>query len=547
MEELTPSGHRTRWLGMAMMALGVSMIIVDATIVNVAIPSIIRELELSLVDAEWVTTIYSLVFAAFLITLGRIGDARGRKRILLAGLVVFVVASMLAGRAPNGGLLIAARLLQGFGGAMILPATLSIVNATFRGRERAVAFGIWGSVIGGMAAIGPLLGGWLTTAHSWRWAFYINLPIGIVAFAGIMIWVADSRDESGSRGFDLPGFVTSSFGLVGFVFALIEGTRYGWIEPTRVFKVGSWEWPFENLSVVAISLAVGIVGLVSFYVIERRRAAAGKIVLFDFGLFSLTSFRYGNLAATIVSLGELGMLFILPLFLQAVLGYSAFRTGVVLLPLATGAFLGGPTAAFFANRYGPRRVVSAGMAFEAIAIASIGLLLDPDLTAAALIVPLFIYGVGVGLASAQLTSVVLSEVPPRESGQASGMQTTFRQVGAALGIALLGTVLATGLRSITEDRLLDVPGLPPQARDGIVAAVDASGGQVISSLREDPNNAQVVEIIEGAFSDAASRAAFTGLVFVIAGFGLSLLLPETRDFEHTTDYRGADRGADRNS
>jgi EmrB/QacA subfamily drug resistance transporter len=514
-----------------MMALGVAMIIVDATIVNVAIPSIIRDLNLSLVDAEWVTTIYSLVFAAFLITLGRIGDASGRKRLLLAGLVVFVVSSMLAGRAPNGGLLIGARLLQGLGGAMMLPATLSIVNATFRGRERAIAFGIWGSVIGGMAAVGPLLGGWLTTEHTWRWAFYINLPIGMIAFVGIIVFVAESRDEHGHPGFDLPGFLTSSIGLVGLVFALIEGARYGWIEPTRTFTIGSWEWPLTGLSPVAPAFIFGATGLVTFYFIERRRSRTGRVVLFDFGLFDLRSFRYGNLAASIVSLGELGMLFILPLFLQAVLGYSAFRTGVVLLPLAIGAFLGGPAAAHFANRYGPRRVVTAGMGFEAVAIASIGLLLAPDLGAVVLIVPFFIYGVGVGLASAQLTSVVLAEVPPRESGQASGMQTTFRQVGAALGIALLGTVLATGLRSLSEDRLAAVPGLPPVAQAGIVEAVDASGGQVLTTLRTDPENDAVVAVIEGAFADAARRSAFTGLVFVLAGFGLSLLLPETRDFE----------------
>jgi EmrB/QacA subfamily drug resistance transporter len=530
MEPATAGQGRTRWLGLAMMALGVAMIIVDATIVNVAIPSIIRDLNLSLIDAEWVTTIYSLVFAAFLITLGRIGDASGRKRLLLAGLVVFVVSSMLAGRAPNGGLLIGARLLQGFGGAMMLPATLSIVNATFRGKERAIAFGIWGSVIGGMAAVGPLLGGWLTTAHSWRWAFYINLPIGIVAFAGVMVFVAESRDQQSRRGFDLPGFLSSSVGLVGVVFALIEGGRYGWIEPTRSFTMGSWEWPFTSLSPVAPAFVIGVTGLIAFYLIEQRRSQADRVVLFDFGLFGLRSFRYGNLAASIVSLGELGMLFILPLFLQAVLGYSAFRTGVVLLPLAIGAFIGGPTAAHFANRYGPRRVVTAGMGLEAIAIASIGVLLSPELTAGPLILPLFIYGVGVGLASAQLTSVVLAEVPPRESGQASGMQTTFRQVGAALGIALLGTVLATGLRSLTADRLAEIPELPPAAQAGIVEAVDASGGQVLTFLRDDPQNAAVVAAVEGAFADAARRSAITGLVFVIAGFGLSLLLPETRDF-----------------
>src|SRR3954449_7317668 len=183
------------------------MIIVDATIVNVAIPSIIRDLGIGITQAEWANSIYSLVFAALLISVGRIGDVGGRRRIFVLGLLVFLAASVVTALAPNGTILLLGRFLQGVGGALILPSTLSIVNATFRGRERAIAFGIWGSTIGGMAALGPLLGGWFVTHLSWRWAFYVNLPIAVVALVGTLLFVEESRDPDARRGYDPPGVV----------------------------------------------------------------------------------------------------------------------------------------------------------------------------------------------------------------------------------------------------------------------------------------------------------------------------------------------------
>ncbi len=519
---------KVRWLALAMLSVGVAMIIVDATIVNVAIPSIIDDLGIELVDAEWINTIYSLVFAALLITLGRIGDLYGRKRLFHAGLVTFVAASMLAGQAPTGGLLIAARSLQGIGAAMILPSTLSIVNASFQGRERAIAFGIWGSVIGGMAALGPLLGGWLTTSFSWRWAFYINVPVGALALAGSMRWVSDSRDEHAEPGFDPAGVAAISIGLSSLVFGLIEGSRYGWFEATRPFTIGGWTWSVGTVSVVPFAFAVAAVCIPLFFVIETRRTASGKPVLFNLALFGIKSFRYGNLTAATLSLGELGMIFVLPLFLTAVLGYTAFQTGLLLLALAGGAFLGGPAAAALAQRFGPRRVVTTGMLIEAVAIASIAFLINPDMTGARLIPSLFVYGVGVGLATAQLTSVILVDVPPRDSGQASGMQSTFRQIGSAFGIALVGTVLATSLGTLSADRLATLPGLPPQAVEGIAEAMKASAGQIIIQLTEQPGSEEVVDELRGVFVDSAKRAALTAMAFVLLGFGMSWLLPDTR-------------------
>ncbi len=554
------AGGRGRWLGLAMLSLGVSMIIVDATIVNVALPSIIRDLKLDSTSAEWVNAIYTLVFATLLVTLGRMGDVLGRRRMYLGGLVVFIGASMVAGLSTSGEMLIAARLVQGIGGAMILPSTQSILNANFQGRDRAIAFGIWGAVIGGTAAIGPLIGGWLTTNLTWNWAFYINLPIGILAILGTLKYIGESRDEETRLGFDLPGFILITLGLGGIVFGLIEGRTYGWWAPNPLhpFSVAGWTWPSTTISIIPVMIGLGIVSLILFSVVEVRRQRAGKFFLFDFSLWTYRAFRFGNLAGTIVSLGEFGLLFALPLFLQAVIGYSAFETGVVFLSLAVGAFFAAPISAAVARRFGPRRAVNAGMALEVVGIFFTTILISPTTSGLLLALPLFVYGVGVGLATAQLTSIVLSDVPPERSGLASGTNSTMRQVGSALGVAILGTVLFASLVSGTQDNLATaLPSLSPVCRDLVVTLVDESAGQVLPVLKNPSASAgqggvgfggslppeqaacfadpafiaalpQTVGPIEDAFTTAAHLTGLTALGFVVLGFVFSLLLPETR-------------------
>jgi EmrB/QacA subfamily drug resistance transporter len=547
---------RGRWIGLAMLSLGVSMIIVDATIVNVAVPSIIRDLDLDSTTAEWINTVYALVFASLLITLGRIGDLWGRRRLYLLGLAVFGVASVLAGAAPTGELLIAARVLQGVGGAMILPATQSILNTNFRGRDRAIAFGIWGATIGGMAAVGPLLGGWLTTYLSWRWAFFINIPVALVAMFGTLRYIGESRDEHAKSGVDPIGFLLITFGLGAFVFGLIEGRSYGWWTPEKPFTIFGWTWPLETVSIIPFALAFGVIALVLFIVIERRRSRAGKFFLFDVDLWLFPAFRYGNLAGTIVSLGEFGLLFALPLFLQGVVGYSAFETGVVFLSLAIGAFFAAPLAARIAHAWGPRRAVTLGMVLEAVGIIATSLLVSTTVTGFQLAIPLFVYGVGVGLATAQLTSIVLSDIPPERSGLASGANSTMRQVGSAMGIAIIGTVLFSTLVSGTSENITAaIPTMDPACVDLVTTIVDESAGQVLPALRNPSAAAdgsfggnlsalppeqvacfsdpafiaalpQTVEPIQTAFVDATRLAGFVASGFVLVGVVLSLLLPE---------------------
>lgn len=520
-----------RWYGMAMLGLGMSLIIIDATIVNVAIPTIIGDLKINLGTAEWINSIYSLVFAALLITVGRLGDLIGRKKLFLAGLVIFVLASMAAGLALNGAMLIATRLVQGIGGAMILPSTLSTINATFKGRERAIAFGIWGSIIGGMAALGPLLGGWLTTNLSWRWAFYINVPFGLIALIGGWLWIRESSDEATQGGFDLPGFITVTLGLSGVVFALIEGETYGWWQPEKPFSVLGWSWPLTSVSVVPVVGLGGLILLALFVLIEWQRRQTNRPVLFGLDLFQFRSFSLGIITVTIVSLGELGLVFVLPLFLQGVLGFTAFRTGITVLPLALGSFIAGPLAATLSQRLGPHRVVTMGMAMEATGIFMIGMMLSPTINPWALVTPLLVYGFGIGLASAQLTSVVLADVPTARSGQASGMQSTFRQVGSALGIAILGTTLAIGLDSETRSQLARIPTIPAPAVEQIAAVVKATAGQIIAQFRQQPGQEQIVAVVSNALTDASRHAALIATAFVVLGLIASWFLPDTRKSE----------------
>jgi EmrB/QacA subfamily drug resistance transporter len=529
------SGNRNRWIGLGMLSLGVSMIIVDVSIVNVAIPVIIEDLGIDFTAAEWVNTIYSLVFAALLVTLGRLGDLVGRRKLFLGGLVVFAGASLFAGLAPTGGLLIVARLLQGIGGASILPATLSLVTSEFRGKERGIAFGIWGSVIGGMAALGPLIGGWLTTNASWRWAFLINLPVGAIAFTGTLYYLNESRDEHAQRRFDILGAVLSTIGFGGLVFGLIEGYKYGWWGQSEAFSVLGFTWPQDwPVSVVPVAFALSVLSLAVFVVYEIGKERRGDMSgAFQFSLFRYPGFRWGNLAVTIVSLGEFGLLFVVPLFLQGVLGYSAFDTGLVLLGLAAGAFVAGPSAGILASRIGPKWVVTAGMALEAAGIFWIGTTFGPDLSGWDLVPALAVYGVGVGLATAQLTNVALAQIPPDRSGVASGGTTTLRQVGTALGIAVLGTVLYIGLGQGTRDRLADVPQLPPAAVDGIAQAIEASGAQALPQVLSDPRltdtlRADIRIAVDDSFVEAGRTASHVATGFVLLGLVFSLLIPNAR-------------------
>ncbi len=527
-QTLAAAADPRRWAAMAFVALAVSIIIMDATVVTVVLPVLIRDLELSAADAEWINAIYALVFAALLISAGRLGDSFGRRRLLLAGTVIFGIASLLAALAGNGAGLIGARLLQGVGGAMILPATLSTVNAMFTGRERGIAFAVWGGTIGGMAALGPLAGGWLTTALSWRWAFLINLPVVLVILAGVVAFVPETRDPAARRGTDPLGVLLSMLGLGAIVFGLIEGQRHGWWTTEAPLELGPFAWTLP-LSPVPVAFAIGALALWAFFGLEHARRAAGRPVLVDLGLFRLRSFGFGSIAALVVALGEFGMLFTLPLFVQGTLAYSALDTGLLVLWLAIGAFLVSAILPPIARRLGGRDVVRLGLGLEIVAIVGLGLSLTPAAGFWGLAGWLFLYGMGVGFATAQLTSVILAEVPLRQSGEASGLQSTVRQLGSALGIALLGTLLVTSLGAAFADRLAGLAEVPETVRALAHDLVRASAGVAIPALAGLPGGDALVAAAREAMSAAARLTTFAAAGVILVGLVATAGLPALRD------------------
>lgn len=514
-------------MALVFISIAVALIIVDSTIVNVAIPAIVDDLGITSSQVQWVQEAYTLVFASLLLVFGSLADRIGGRRMLVIGVVIFTLASIGAALSTSGGMLIAARFVQGIGGAMILPTTLSLLNATFRGRERGIAFAVWGSTIGGMAAVGPLLGGWLTTTFSWHWAFGINIPLGILIIVGVLLTVDETRRTA--REIDVVGALLSIVSIGLLVFGLIEGRTYGWWATDTAPQIGDWTWPYD-VSPVPIAFALSALGITAFIAWGLRRRRRGRSTLLAFGLFAIPSFRNGNIAALVVSLGEFGIILALPLWLQFALGYEAVQTGLILLALALGSFVASGFAGALSGRVSAVSVVRAGILAEIIGVAWIGFVIAPDASWVPLVGALFVYGFGVGLATAQLTGVVLADVPVEESGQASGTQSTSRQLGAALGIAILGTILFTTTAAVLTQRL-DDRGVPEAQRDQVVSAVVDSAGGAIAGLEQSPQTAPLAEDAKAALSDGTKYASFAAAGFLGLGLLSTLSLNGRREEE----------------
>jgi len=572
---------RRRWYALLILSLSLTLVIMDATIVNVAIPSISRQFNASFRDVEWVNTIYSLVYAATLILWGKIGDQYGRRLLFLIGVVLFGLGSALVGASSSIEMLVAMRALQGIGAAILSPSTLSIVTTTFKGRERGIAFGIWGATAGVAAALGPLVGGWVIDHASWRWAFFINIPIVAAAFVGSLWAIQESRDPTSRRYFDVPGTLLGGLGLGALVFGIIEGQVYGWWKPDETFSVLGWEWPTQDISIVPLSIALGVILLAIFAWYERLLEGRGSEPLFEFGLLRYRSYKYGMITGLIVNLGEIGVLFAASLYLQGTKGLSAFDTGVALLPLAIMAFIGAPVAGSFSARIGPKWIVTTGMSIEVIALLTLFAVVEPSTSTTTIALILGLYGLGLGLAIAQLTSLVLYDIPAPKAGIASGGNSTIRQVGAALGIAVIGTVLTTAIeRRLTDDfarsETLAPPvlamqemflemakqpvnfdfaeilsGPPPTAGHGsmsapMATATDAENGQapvapeggnpapsaaggMPTGLDMAAQGVEVGRLVTDARTNGMAYAALAAALFVATGALSSLMLPNPRE------------------
>jgi predicted MFS family arabinose efflux permease len=412
------------------------------------------------------------------------------------------------------------------GAAMILPTSLALLNATFTGKARDQAFAVWGSTIGAAAALGPVLGGWLADHASWRWAFGINIPLTAVVCFGALAFLAPSPRTRGR--IDVPGAVLSVLGLGLLAFGLVQGRTYGWINDIAPLRLFGLTWN-GGPSPVLVALVLAAVALAVFVGRQRAltRSSDPARALMDIRLLSITSFRNGNIATLIIGLGEYGIVAVLPLWLQFTLGYSALQAGLSLIPVAIGSFVASGASFGMADKVSPLGLVRIGLALEAVGLAGIGLVATPHSPWWSISLVLFFYGIGVGFATAQVTNVVLVDVPEQSSGQGSGIQSAFRQLGSALGIAVLTTAFFSTLGSTLRDKLT-ASGLSVVQSQHLTHAVTESAGAAIAPFAADTRTLGIATAARSAMTESIALSGYIAAAFVALGLVATLLIPASR-------------------
>jgi EmrB/QacA subfamily drug resistance transporter len=474
----------TKWFVLGTVCFALFMINLDGNVVNLAMPTIIRQFHATLSQLEWISNAYMLTFAVFLITLGRLGDQIGRKKMFLAGLAGFTLGSALCGAAQNISQLIAFRVIQGIGGSAMMPATLSLITANFQKEERGRAMGFWGGATGLAFIMGPIIGGWLTQSglgtainsflgvtDYWRYVFFVNLPFGVAAFIIAMIVIPESRDTGTVHKLDAAGVVLSSLSVFLLTFGFVEGPRYGWWKTARDFVVaGVPVHPF-GLSVVPFLFALACVLGAAFFLHERRRRAEP---LLDLSLFSNRNYSIGLVTGVILNFALMGAMFLMPLFCQTVLGIDPVHTGTLMLPFALALLVASPLAGLLSDKVGGKTILVVGL----IVLAASDLLVARfrvDTRPVELILPFIVMGIGMGLSMTPLTNLTLYGVAPEKAGGASGVVSTMRQIGAVMGVAIFSVALQANMVGAVTVHAAEIPGLPSAAQKVLVSYVGGGG------------------------------------------------------------------------
>jgi EmrB/QacA subfamily drug resistance transporter len=493
-----------KWWTLGAVCVAIFMLLLDVTIVNVALPDIQKDLGSSFSDLQWVIDAYALTLAAALLTAGSLADLLGRKRVFVIGLVVFTAASALCGLAGSPLMLNLARGIQGVGGAIMFACSLALIAQEFQGRERGTAFGIFGATTGAAVAIGPLVGGALTEGLSWRWIFFVNVPIGLAAIAISIARLRETRDDRGAR-VDVPGLLTFSAALFLLVFALVRGNDKGW----------------GSTQILAL-LAASAVLLAAFIAIERRT----RFPMFDLSLFRKPSFTGAAIIAFAQSASAFSMFLYLTLYLQNILGYGPLETGLRFLPSTVLSFIVAPIAGKLSARLPVRALMGTGLV-----LVGVGLLLMTGLDASsswtALLPGFIVQGAGIGMINPPLASTQIGVVPPQRSGMASGIGNTFRQVGIATGIAGLGAVFQHQVAAKTISALGANAHLL-----GAGAGNALSSGQAGRLLAHVPAGQRqaVGTALKTGFTGALNELLVIAAVVAFVGAAAAFVLVRGRDF-----------------
>lgn len=503
---VTNSNGKRKWGVLAVISFSLFIILLDVTIVNIALPHIMTAFKIGLSSIEWVFNVYVLVFAALLLTLGKLGDLFGRRLLFVIGLAVFTLSSLGCALAPTFNVLLVFRGIQAIGGAAMMPATLSILNVEFSKSQRGLALGIWGAVAGAANALGPIIGGVLVDAASWRYIFVINIPIGIFALIAALMIVRESTDPATNRHIDIPGVIIVSLALFCLTYALVEGQKYGWASTT-----------------ILTLFTVALASFIAFIYLELRRVSP----LAQLRLFKNRVFSAGNFIGMVQSFGLIGVIYLLVLFLQILLGFNALKAGLTLLPLPLAIMVVAPFAGRLTDKIGGRWILFAGTLITAL-----GIYLMSDLTGVTnwtnLVLPLAVSGVGMGLVMAPTTTVVMASTPVEQSGMGAGILSTTRQIGTVLGLSVLGAVLQNQLSNNVSRALTKIPVISESIRTQIVNGLQSGGigstGINIPGTIPDTFKTQLITLFKDQFALSLGTAMKVGIIVVLTGTVTSLLI-----------------------
>ena len=490
-----------RWWTLLAVCVATFMLLLDITIVNVALPVIQRDLGASLTDLQWVVDAYTLTLAALLLTAGSLADRLGRRLLFVSGLAIFTLASMLCGLATSPLFLNLARALQGTGGAAMFATALALIAQEFSGRERGTAIAAWGATIGAAVAIGPLVGGALTDGLGWEWIFFVNVPIGAFAIAVALARTGESRSRDAGPP-DWLGAVLFSAGLFLLVFALLRGNAEGW-----------------SSAPITSAFVGAVVSLAAFVLVERRQ----RRPMLDLSLFGSPAFAGVSLATFAIGAGMFSMFLFLTIYLQDILGLSPLATGLRFLPLTVVSFFVAMAGGRLGARFPARGLLGAGLG-----LVCLGLVLmhgvDPHSDWTALLAGLVVAGVGIGLSNPTIAGTALGVVEPARSGMASGINNTFRMGGVATGIAALGAVFEHRIDSKLAELLPDHPA-------GLTGAVAAGGTRAASGLAPPGRRAQIAHAAGEAFTAGLNEVLLIGALIAVAGAVSAFALIRERDFQ----------------
>jgi EmrB/QacA subfamily drug resistance transporter len=522
-EAVLPQNDPRRWVTLAIVILAAFIVVLDNSVLYVAIPTILREFDTTLASLQWVVTGYALTFASLLIIGGRLGDVYGHRRIFIIGAALFGAGSLLASVSTGvPELILGEAIIEGIGASLMLPATLAILSSTFRGRERGTAFAAWGATAGFGSAFGPVVGGILTTEYSWRWAFRINVVVAPIAVIGALLFMPRGFRGERRLGIDVPGALLVASGMFLLVFGLSEAGTYGWVVAKSSFTVGGvtvWpgSWP---VSIVPVAFALAAVLLVAFVAHELSRERKGGTPLFEFSLLRIRSLRWGLLTRMVLAMGQLSLIFVLPVFLQEGKGLSAEQNGFWLLPSGLFVIAGARFGSKLIHRYGATVVVRFGLIAEAIGIGYIALVVRPGLSFPELLPGFLLYGIGIGCAAAQLTNVVLEHVPSVKAGVVSGANATANQVGSALGVAVIGAILTA--RTISRASAeISTAAIPSAVKSEAVSRVHSLGTNFAAPHGLSNRD---VDVLHRVLADAVANGARIALLFAMGVVALGALI-----------------------